>query len=718
MPKTKNAAKKQRRRPVKLLLFSLVSLVLFSLYILKDLPSPYSLTTRRLPLTTKILDRHGAELFNIYADQNRTLLDFDKFPKHLINATVAVEDKDFFHHAGINPVGGIARAVKDTILRHQVQGGSTITQQLIKYSLLTPERSLVRKIKEVVLAFWAERLYRKNQILTMYLNRVPYGGTAYGIESAAQTYFGKPAPHLTLAEAALLAGLPAAPTYYSPFGAHPELAKERQREVLNRMVEDGYLKSEEARAAYQEELKFLPPKTPIRAPHFTLYIKELLVQKYGLEKVETGGLKVTTSLDWSIQKMAEDEIARGTAKQKKLKVGNGAALVTNPKTGEILSMVGSNDYFATDSGKVNVVLAERSPGSSIKPLNYALGFDRGRANPATLLIDAPTCFPGGLGQKAYCPGNYDGRFHGPVQARFALGNSYNIPAVKMLALNGLQEFIATSSALGLTTFKNPSRYGLSLTLGGGEVKMIDMAVAFGTLANGGLKAPLAPILKVEDSEGALLENRQTPNPEEKNRVFSSEAVYLVSHILLDDNARAGAFGAGGILNIPGHPAVAVKTGTTEDKRDNWTIGYSFGDEKIQPYLSLVWVGNNDNSPMSPYLESGNTGAAPIWHNIMSALLKDQPSIWPAKPSNITGREICVPSGKLPKPEDPNCNKRFEYFIKGMEPKEFDEVSKAPIFIDKATGKPGREGQTENVEEQEHPVVSDQWTKNYCVDCAY
>ncbi len=686
------------------------------------------LTNRPIPQTTKILDRNGKLLYNIYVSENRTIIPASDIPLVVKQATISIEDKEFYKHGGINLVGGVLRALKETLSGKGLEGGSTITQQLVKKSLLTDERTISRKIKEAILAFWTEKIYTKDQILAMYLNRVPYGGTAYGIEEAAQVYFNKHAGDLDLAQASFLAGLPQAPTYYSPFGTDPNRAVIRQHQVLTRMVEDGYISQEQSQTAQDEVLRMASVSAGIKAPHFVAYVKEALVKKYGETLAENGGLKVTTSLDLDIQETAQASLSAQVAKQASLKVGNGAALITSPATGEILAMVGSKDYFASGSGNVNVTLANRSPGSSIKPLNYALGFLKGTTTPATAWVDAPFCFPPFNG-KSYCPQNYDAKFHGIVQTRFALGESLNIPAVKELALNTVPDFIATASAMGLTTLNDdPSRYGYSLTLGGGEVKMVDMAVAFGVFANAGRRQDLTPILKVEDSTGKVLEDNTTsyklratsntpwdgtaPWIPHDTYVLPAEVTYLISHILLDDSARAATFGAGSILNVPGK-TVSVKTGTTEDKRDNWTIGYT------PSYLVAVWVGNNDNSPMSPYLESGNTGAAPIWHDIFSYLLKDKPAEWPVKPDGIVFTEVCSLSGLAP---DHDCPKRGEYFIKAFVPTQKDSVwgQKQKVFVYKDTRKqpkPNDKPTPDQLDEEEHLVISDPFQKNVCADCA-
>ncbi len=683
-------------------------LIAISFYILNDLPSPTKLAKPIYPVSTQIFDRNKKLLYEIYSDKKRTPIKLSEIPDYVKQATIAIEDKNFYKHQGLD-FSGITRAFYNIVFKKNIQGGSTITQQLIKTALLTPEKTVKRKIREAILAFLTEIIYTKDEILEMYLNFIPYGGTSYGIEQAARTYFDKPAKDLNLAEAVLLAGLPAAPTRFSPFGVNPKLAEERQHQVLSRMVEDNYISEEEAEKAENEPLKFTSQTTDIKAPHFVMYVKDLLVEKYGQKMVEQGGLRVITSLDLDIQEFAQQTVASEVAKLKNMNVGNGAALVTKPPTGEILAMIGSKDYFDTENdGNVNVTTSLRQPGSSIKPINYAVGLKKGYT-PATLFLDIPTCFsiPN---QPLYCPHNYDGKFHGPVQMRFALGNSFNIPAVKMLALNSVQDMIDTASAMGISTWEDPSRYGLSLTLGGGEVKMVDMAVAFGVFGNQGKKIGLDPILKVYDYQGKVLEEKDLENhPPAGENVLDPQVTYLISHILLDNNARTQAFGPSSQLVIPNH-AVSVKTGTTDDLRDNWTIGYT------PSFLVSSWIGNNNNSPMHPYLVSGVTGAAPIWHKIMSYVLEDKPDEWPKKPDTIIGRHTC----QQQEGEEDNClGDRFEYFIKNNDAKVFNgKIEKKQIWIDRETGRPPEPGKVDNLELQEHTVASDAFVKDYCLSCPH
>ncbi len=711
--------KLSKRKEILFLLGFIAFSIFIYFYIFKDLPSPILLKDYKVtPLSTHIYDRYGRLLYEVYREENRTPVKLKELPEYVKWATIAIEDKDFYKHKGVSPIGGILRAIKDTILTGKLQGGSTITQQLIKTALLSPERTIRRKLKEIILALWAEKLYSKDEILEMYLNYIPYGGAAYGIQEASRLYFGKDAKDLTLPEAALLSGLPKAPSLYSPY-LNPKAALNRRNEVLKKMYELGFISKQEYEKAKNTPLNVKPPKTPIKAPHFVFYVKKLLEEKYGKEMVEEGGLRVYTTLDLDLQLKAEQIVKEEIDKIKKLNVTNAALLVTRPPTGEILAMVGSYDFFATPSGAFNVTTALRQPGSAIKPLNYAVGIERKLVTPATVFLDIPTCFLAPGQPKAYCPVNYDGKYRGPVQLRFALGNSYNIPAVKMLAINGVKNFIASASAFTITTFKDPSRYGLSLTLGGGEVKMTEMAQAFSTFANQGVPRKLTAILKVKDKFGKTLFEFKDPNfyldvkknlPPPKylaikgNRVISPETAFLISHILLDNNSRAAAFGTRSYLVIPGK-AVSVKTGTTNNLRDNWTIGYT------PNFLTAVWVGNNDNSPMKS-VASGITGAAPIWNRVMQEVLKNQKDLWPLKPEGIIGLSVCTISGKLPNPDNP-CQTRFEYFIKGTEPKE-REYLKQIVPVNRDTDQLTTPDDPA-VEYKEKLIIKD-FFSTYCIDC--
>ncbi len=695
------------RKTVVIIILAIILILVSLFFFLKDLPSPANLNkSSAYPISTKILDRNGNLLYEIYDDQNRTPIKIDDLPKYVTQATIAIEDKNFYRHHGFD-TGGLLRAAYKTITGQRLEGGSTITQQLVKVALLTPERTVSRKIKEAILTVATEVLYGKNQILEMYLNHIPYGGTAYGIEAAAHRFFNKNAKDLSLPEATLLVGLPQAPSKYSPLG-NPDSAKARQSLVLDRMVEDKYITKEEAATAKGTELHFADSGTDIRAPHFVMYVRQLLEEKYGVQKLEQGGLRVTTTLDVDLQDVAQATLSAEMVSLKKLKIENGAGLITNPRTGEILAMIGSKDYFSQDiDGKVNVTTRLRQPGSSIKPLNYALGIETKIITPSTMLLDTPVCFEV-AGQTNYCPKNYDNKFRGPTQIRFALGNSLNIAAVKVLALNSLDGFISFARKMGISSWKDPSQYGLSLTLGGGEVTMTDMATAFGVFANSGVKVPLHPILKVEDPNGHILEEY---NPDDGIRtgekVLSEQTSFLISHILSDNNARSAAFGSNSVLNVPGK-VVSVKTGTTNNLRDNWTIGYT------PNLLVATWVGNNDNTSMS-YVASGVTGASPIWQKIMKYALKDVKTPGLEKPDGIVGASVCSNSGTLPTPDNP-CDTRYEYFLENTIPT-VSGISKRELFVNKTTHHPpSNESEFGDVEPKTQTVASDPFVKDYCIDC--
>lgn len=694
-----------------LLIFIILFCVGFYLFILKDLPLPTKLSSTSTPQSTLIYDRNGKLLYNIYDKKNQSFIPLSSVPKYMQEATIAIEDRNFYQHGAID-LRGIVRAFVSTVFHKQVQGGSTLTQQLVKNSLLSQERTFPRKIKEIILAFATEFIYSKSQILEMYLNQSPYGGPAYGIEAASQAFFGKHAKDLTLEQSALLAGLPQSPTYFSPFGSRPELAKKRQIEVLQAMLEQGYITKSQEKKAQDQTLKYKKISNNIEAPHFVLYIKDLLIQKYGEKVVEQGGLKVTTTLDLDIQNMAQASVAAEVnALPKYYHVTNGSAFITNPSTGEILAMVGSKDYFdASIDGNVNITTALRQPGSSIKPINYAAGLGN-KYNAATTFIDQPICFPN-QGGKDYCPVNYDGKWHGLVAMRYALGNSLNIPAVKMLKANGIDTMIATASAMGITTFTHPELYGLSLTLGGGEVRMMDMAQAFGVFANEGYKIALHPIIKIVDKNGKTLEKYDPPtSPIFGKKVMPEGNAYIISDILADNGARLLEFGGNSQLKIPGQ-IVSVKTGTTNDFKDNWTIGYT------PTLLVAAWVGNNDNTPMSG-LVSGITGAAPIWNDIMSYLLKDRTPEPLSRPSNVIQKTVCSDTGLLPPPAGggATCPTRLEYFVKGSEPTRQPPGS-MPVWVDKTTQDLAKKGQTDNLELKDEVIYTDPTGDQYCLTCPH
>lgn len=617
-------------------LFGLLPLVLILFF--QDLPNPKTLTIRQAPQTTKIYDRNGILLAEFYATQNRTVVPLSDIPKNLVSATLAIEDKNFYSHPGFY-IPSIFRALREDLTGRKIQGGSTITQQLIKSSLLTPERSITRKIKEIVLAFWAEHIYTKQQILEMYFNQVPYGGTAWGIEAASEIYFDKQVKDLDLAESAFLAGITAAPTAYSPFIDHSVLWKKRQKEVLDNMLDIGFISKKQEADAENENLKFKKQYVTVRAPHFVNYIKDHLVNKYGLAMVEKGGLTVTTTLDTKIQDMTQKIVSNEIANDAYLDLTNGAALVTDPRSGDIIAMVGSKDFDDPEFGNVNITTSLRQPGSSIKVVTYSTALTQG-FTAATILDDTPFTFPD-PGSVPYSPVNYDGRYHGKVPLRFALANSLNLPAVKTLNTIGIPAMVNMAKKMGVTTWGDPSNYGLSLTLGAAEVTMLDMATVNGVVANGGKRVDLNPVIKIIDSKGNVLEEKQNSEGE---KVLDEGIAFIISDILADNQARTAAFGINTPLTIPGH-TVSVKTGTTDSKRDNWTNGFT------NNYVVVTWVGNNDNTPMNPVLASGITGAAPIWHQIMVNLLSASPEQKPVPPQDIIRK---------------SCYGKPEYFIKGTE----------------------------------------------------
>ena len=656
-----------------LILVVVFLLLLFGavIFFATQIPNPSDLSNRDIAEATKIYDRNGELLYDIYQNQNRTPIKLSEVPGFVKEATIAIEDKDFYKHRGFS-IAGITRSVFELIVNRRVEGGSTLTQQLVKNALLSGERTLTRKLKEFILAIQVEGAYSKDQILEMYLNEIPYGGTAYGIEAAANLYFGRSAKDLDLAQAALLVGLPQRPSVYSPYGTRPELAKARQKEVLRRMVEDGYITAEQEKAAESEELTFRTGQNEhgFKSPHFVLYVKEKLIEQFGDKMVEQGGLRVTTTLDFELQKKVEEIVKKEIENLSSAKVGNGAAIVLDPKTGQILSMVGSKDYFGkslpegckegvscTFEPNVNVALRPRQPGSATKPIAYSKALEKGyTAN--QVYMDVKTEFPGG-NMPTYIPVNYDGQFHGPVQMRYALGNSYNITAVKNLALVGVKDVLELGYRMGLTTWEpseeNVNSVGLSLVLGGREVRLLDLVSAYAVLANQGRQLDPVSILKVTDSEGKnLFEFHQA----EGRTILDPGIAFIISDILADNGARTAAFGSNSILNVPGK-TVAVKTGTTDRKKDNLAVGYT-------PSVVVgVWVGNNDNSDMSPVVASGITGASPIWNKIMQAVLKDKPNEPFERPSNVIQSEVDGLMTGRPHGGSPT---RKEYFISGTEPK--------------------------------------------------
>ncbi len=618
----------------------------------KDLPTPGKIKRRYVIQSSQIFARDGkTPLYAISGSFRRKVIPQSEIPLNVQHATVAIEDKDFYHHIGVD-FKGVARAFYRNFTRKRIsQGGSTITQQFVKNALLSPKRTYTRKIKEVILSLEIEIMYSKDQVLTMYLNEIPYGSNAYGVEAASQTYFNKHAKDLNLNESAILAALPQAPTYYTN---HKDDLKVRRNLVLRRMVEQNYITQQQADEAKQMPVKFIPRRENITAPHFVMYLKEVLIEKYGEKMVEEGGLKIVSTLDPNKQKIAEKVVSGQINRLHGYGASNAGLVSINPRDGQILAMVGSVDYFNTDNdGNFNVTVAERQPGSSFKPLVYAAGFKE-KYNPASNLFDLTTNFGG------YTPKNYDGRTRGPVTIRTALGNSLNIPAVKMLGLVGIDKALDTAHDMGITTLQDRNRYGLSLVLGGGEVKPLDMATAYGVFADSGTLHPTTPILKVEDANGNVLEEW---SDKEKKQVLDPQVAYEISNVLSDVNAKKPVFSfAMDSLTLKDRPA-AVKTGTTNAYRDAWTIGYT------PSLVTAVWAGNNDNRPMTA--AGGAIAAAPIWDAYMEQALSGskKENFW--RPPGIKEVVVDKMSNKLPSQYSPQTIK--DIFASWQVPTERDDI---------------------------------------------
>ncbi len=644
------------------LIVGIIILLISIPIIARDLPSPDGVV-KKSGFSTKIVDRSGEVLYDVYANENNTPISFNDMPVYLRQGVIAIEDKNFYKNNGFD-VAGIIRGAISTLFRGRIASGSTLTQQLVKNVLLTSDQTIVRKFKEFILTAEVSSRFSKDQILQMYLNEIPYGGTSVGVEAASEMYFGKKAKDLNLVECAYLAGLPQSPTYYSPYTGNVKAYTARTQDVLRRMREDGYITSTQEKEAVNQipNLSFQSRGANFKAPHFVQYVVKEIEDKYGTSALQGGGLTITTTLDLklqdSVQKIVSDEIA----KVETLHITNGAAVVMNPETGEILSMVGSKDFNADDyDGQYNVAVAQRQPGSSIKPFTYVTAFKKGYTA-ATMLMDVPTIFPSG-DQKEYKPVNYDGKFRGPVQLRFALANSINIPAVKLLAMVGIKDTLQIAYDAGISemapTQANLNRLGLSMTLGGGEVTLLNLTNGYSIFMNGGYRVNPVSILKVTDASGNVLEENK---PQKGNSVITPEQSFLIADILSDNNARSMTFGTNSYLNIPGFD-VAVKTGTTNDKRDNWTVG---GNGQG---LVGVWVGNNDNSEMLQ-VASGVTGASPIWNQIIKKVLQDKPKFQFKAPAGIVKQDVDTISGYRTHDGFPG---RSEYFVKGTEPSGVDPV---------------------------------------------
>lgn len=592
-----------------------------------ELPDLAAFEQRRVLQSTKIYDRTGEVLlYDLHQDVKRTVLPYEDISRHLINATVAIEDDTFFEHGGVRPLAILRSMVTNTLRSGNPftgAGGSTITQQVVKNALLETEKTLTRKMKEAILALKLERTLSKEEILAHYLNESPYGGTIYGVEEATRAFFGKSASDVTLAEAAYLAALPQAPTYYSPYGTHRDDLEVRKNHVLVQMEENGFITEDELAEARAADVEFLPAaETGIRAPHFVFYIREYLAERYGEESLAERGFRVVTTLDWELQEKAQEVVQKyALSNTEAFNAENAALVATDPATGEILAMVGSRDYFDNEiDGAYNIALADRQPGSSFKPFVYAKALEKGYT-PETVIFDvktqfSTTCAPNDLTSEngCYSPTNYDDAFRGPMSLRNALAQSINVVAVKTLYLAGVSESIKLARDMGITGLSNPGRYGLTLVLGGGEVKLLDMVGAYGVFAAEGIKHERASILRIEDARGEVLEEHEP----ESARALPRDAALQISDILSDNVARTPLYGANSQLHFPGRD-VAAKTGTTNDYRDAWIVGYT-------PNIAVgAWAGNNDNSPMDNKL-SGLI-ITPLWREFMDFALekRDQES---------------------------------------------------------------------------------------------
>lgn len=601
-----------------------VLVVVVSWFSKLELPDLGSFENRKIIQSTKIYDRTGKILlWDIHENIQRTVVPFDQISRHIKNATVAIEDSSFYQHKGID-VKAIARAIlKDILSGDTKQGASTISQQLVKNTLLTQEKTFTRKIKEIILTVKLEKILPKEKILELYLNEISYGGNSYGIEAVSQNFFGKPARNLTLTESAYLAAIPKAPTYYSPYGNHKKELEARKNMILSRMLELGFITEKEKDSAEKEMVKFFNKSdSSIKAPHFSVFTRSYLEEKYGEDATENG-LKVITTLDYDLQKTGEELVAKYAKENKeKFNASNAALVAIDPKTGQILTMVGSKDYFnQEEEGNFNVAIAHRQPGSSIKPFIYATAFKKGYT-PNTVLFDVPTefnpsCNPDGSAppnipkDHCYKPENYDNQYRGPVVLRNALAQSINVPSVKTLYLASLKDSLTTAKDMGITSLNDPDRYGLTLVLGGGEVSPLEMTGAYSVFANNGIRNPITGILKIEDRNGKVLEQFYSKPAE----ALEKNIALIVTDVLSDNNARTPAFGATSPLYFTERPT-AAKTGTTNNYRDAWVMGYA-------PNIAVgVWCGNNDNTPMEKKV--AGFIAAPLWHAFMEEVFKKLP----------------------------------------------------------------------------------------------
>src|SRR3989344_2836369 len=648
-----------------LLGFCIFSISLF-FYYTYDLPRPEKFTESPFIQSTKIYDRTGKVLlYDIYGEEKREIVPFDKISDNLKHSILASEDARFYQHSGIDFESIVRSILIDLKLQSPSQGASTITQQLIRSVYLTNQKTLARKVREIVLSIELEKRYPKDQIFDWYLNQIPFGQNAYGIEAAAQTYFDTSASDLTLAQSAVLTALIKAHSYYSPYGPNKKLLLQKKDYVLERMKETNYITDEQMVEAKQEKLIFSEDVTSIKAPHFVMYVKQYLENKYGEEFLKEKGLKVYTTLDWDLQDYAQQVVKSADKTNVQFDANNTAMVVIDPDTGQILSLIGSKDYFGKSypagcdekpngsclfDPKFDVaIMGKRQPGSSFKPFVYASAFKKGYT-PNTKVWDVKTefnknCNPDGnqekdrYGLNCYHPVDYDGSYRGIVSLRSALAQSLNIPSVELLYLTGMQESLQTAKDMGITTLNEPERYGLSLVLGGGEVTLLEITSAYGIFATEGLKTPPVSILKIEDSKGNIIEQ----NHKQPTKVLDTQVARQINDILSDNDARAPIFGSNNALYFNSFQ-VAAKTGTTQYYNDAWTIGYT-------PFATVgVWVGNNDDS--STNKKTGIGLAAPIWRKIMEKLLTSHPVENFTKP-NVVQNINPVLLGEFPQTDPPH-----------------------------------------------------------------
>lgn len=646
------------------------------IYYSRQLPDPNRLLGRNVPESTKIYAKDESLIYEVHGEIKRTLVNLDQISPDLKNATIAAEDKNFYNHAGISFTGLARSAIVDIIYREKRQGGSTITQQFVKNAVLTRDKSFIRKLKEIIIAIELEARFSKDEILKLYLNEIPYGRNAYGVEAASLTYFNKHANELSLAESAYLAALPQAPSYYNPSGPNFDDLQSRQKYILNQMEELGYINAEQKESALNEQVKFETVKTAIVAPHFVQYIENYLAEKYGETSLQEGGMKVYTTLDPKLQQIAEAAVAEGAKRNVSAGGYNAALVAIDPKTGQILAMVGSKDYFGESEpagcvqGKtclfepnVNVATSLQQPGSSFKPYAYVTAFGKEfKYSPASMLMDVETNFGN------YTPKNFNLSQNGPVSMRKALAGSLNIPAVKTIALVGEDNVIKTARDLGIEAPFTDC--GLALVLGGCDVKLIDHTAAYGVFANGGKKVEKTGILKVVSQEGEVLEEYE----EKSDQVLDPQAVYELVSIMTDNNARSYVFGSNSALTLGGRP-VAAKTGTTQDFRDGWTVGFT------PSLVAGVWTGNNNNTPMK---RDAVMTAGPIWNKFMKEALAGTPVEEFNKPSEIKTVTVDAVSGLLPTQYTPET--KSEVFADYAVPTKYDNVH-VPVEVDILTGLP-------------------------------